>query len=521
MLGTLRQFPGARRTPALAAGVVLAALLLAACGGGEPAPQSPLDQAAIADDGAPAASSPAESPNGVGTKAGAEAGPDVDADGEADAEADAEAETSPPTAPQTRRLLMPDRRCDDCTLVDAAFSAPPGATAYFGVLDGAAYRILVPDDWNGALVLWAHGFSGLNEEGTDLNPALGFGNLMPVRLLPSFGYAWAASTYCSNGFVPALGVDELLRLKDRFVEEVGPPRRVYVLGASMGGATAQLMAQEFPEEIDGALAFCGALGNAAGVDFVASWHAVAAWILGDFPSRPDGDGILAWAARLGTIEDGELHLTPDGDRFAAVIRALTGGDRWGFLAGLAGAWSINWEFGAIVWPDILAGEQARQPGAVISHDSSLAAFDTVDVVYAVDPPGAIDIDALNAEVVRFAATTDARRDPALGIATGGLEVPLLTLKGTGDIETPISLDAAYQLLVRQTGYSDNLVTRAVRRAGHCNFSTNELVRALQDLSLWIEDGIRPAGEDLTGDLAAVGVDFTAPFDPDDPFAPLP
>ena len=384
MLGTLRQFPGARRTPALAAGVVLAALLLAACGGGEPAPQSPLDQAAIADDGAPAASSPAESPNGVGTKAGAEAGPDVDADGEADAEA----ETSPPTAPQTRRLLMPDRRCDDCTLVDAAFSAPPGATAYFGVLDGAAYRILVPDDWNGALVLWAHGFSGLNEEGTDLNPVLGFGNLMPVRLLPSFGYAWAASTYRSNGFVPALGVDELLRLKDCFVEEVGPPRRVYVLGASMGGATAQLMAQEFPEEIDGALAFCGALGNAAGVDFVASWHAVAAWILGDFPSRPDGDGILAWAARLGTIEDGELHLTPDGDRFAAVIRALTGGDRWGFLAGLADAWSINWEFGAIVWPDILAGEQARQPGAVISHDSSLAAFDTVDVVYAVDPPGA-------------------------------------------------------------------------------------------------------------------------------------
>ena len=65
------------------------------------------------------------------------------------------------------------------------------------------------------------------------------------------------------------------------------------------------------------------------------------------------------------------------------------------------------------------------------------------------------------------------------------------------------------------------MTRAVRRAGHCNFSTNELVRALQDLSLWIEDGIRPAGEDLTGDLAAVGVDFTAPFDPDDPFAPLP
>jgi len=45
------------------------------------------------------------------------------------------------------------------------FDALPGTstTRYWGVHGGAGYRIEVPDNWNGELVLYAHGFRGDNE----------------------------------------------------------------------------------------------------------------------------------------------------------------------------------------------------------------------------------------------------------------------------------------------------------------------------------------------------------------------
>ena len=160
-----------------------------------------------------------------------------------------------------------------------------------------------------------------------------------------------------------------------------------------------------------------------------------------------------------------------------------------------------------------------RPGAVIAHVSSLGAFDTVAIVYAGDPPGLVDEAALNAEVIRFAASAADRRNPAWGVATGQLGVPLLTLKGTADLYTPISLDAAYQARVRAAGAEEHLVMRAVRHAGHCNFSEAEVQRTLLDFIAWVERGLVPAGEDLTGDLTAAGVAFTDPFDPGDPLVP--
>ena len=44
------------------------------------------------------------------------------------------------------------------------FEALPGATAYWGVHKGAGYRIEVPENWNGNLVMWAHGFRGTELE---------------------------------------------------------------------------------------------------------------------------------------------------------------------------------------------------------------------------------------------------------------------------------------------------------------------------------------------------------------------
>ena len=44
------------------------------------------------------------------------------------------------------------------------FTALPGATAYWGVHTGAGFRAEVPGNWNGSLVVWAHGFRGTGLE---------------------------------------------------------------------------------------------------------------------------------------------------------------------------------------------------------------------------------------------------------------------------------------------------------------------------------------------------------------------
>ncbi len=73
------------------------------------------------------------------------------------------------------------------------FTALPGATAYWGVHAGAGYQVEVPDNWNGGLVVWAHGFRG-----TDLELTV---DQHPLRelLIPS-GFAWAASSYDRNDY---------------------------------------------------------------------------------------------------------------------------------------------------------------------------------------------------------------------------------------------------------------------------------------------------------------------------------
>jgi hypothetical protein len=63
-----------------------------------------------------------------------------------------------------------------------------------GVTRNAGYAIEVPPQWNGEVVLWAHGFRGNGPELTVDPPAFG----LRERFVGQ-GYAWAASSYDRNG----------------------------------------------------------------------------------------------------------------------------------------------------------------------------------------------------------------------------------------------------------------------------------------------------------------------------------
>ena len=418
-----------------------------------------------------------------------------------------------------RRRLVPNLECADCALEEPAFTPLAGAEAQWGVIEGAGYRIEVPERWNGALVLWAHGFSGLNDSGTDLTKRLSF-SMPPAReLLIGLGYAWATSTYRAPGYVPGLGVDELLIVKDRVAERYRAPRQTLCAGGSMGGATAQLMAQEFPEELTGAVAFCGALGNVWVADYLAAWHTLALWLIGAPPQRLDAAGLVQWARPLGAVDArGRLQLSEAGERFAALIEQLTGGPRWAFREGLAAQWNTSFSVGALTWPSLIESAPFA-PGQVIDLGEAAIPIDTTGFEFGAADSAGLDTERLNAEVLRIASSPQRRRDPGVGAPSGRLEVPLLCLKTTGDLYTPIHLDRDYQRLVEASGYGGNLAARAVRRAGHCSFTASEAAAALSALAAWVDYGAKPLGEDLSGDLATAGVNFTLQYDADDPLRP--
>ncbi len=413
---------------------------------------------------------------------------------------------------------MPDLVAEGYELEAPAFDPLPGARADYGEIDGAGYRIELPEEWNGELVLWAHGFRGLNDAGTDFSRRLTFDDIPARELIIGQGYGWATSTYRANGYVPGVGVDDLLRVKDRVAEAARPPRRTFIAGGSMGGATAQLMAQEFPDAIDAALALCPALGNIWVVDYTVAWHALAHWLIGAPPQRLDAEGMVEWAAPLGWSDAAGLQLTAAGEQFAALIQDFTGGERWGFREGLRQQWNIGFTLGATLWPSVLE-QGAAEPGARLTVADGLPPADTSGHIYRAAPAAGIDLERLNAEVLRVSADPERRRDPGIGLPTGELRVPVLALKTTGDLFTPIHLDRDYQRLVNESGGGHNLIIQTVRRAGHCAFSTAESLAGFTGVIAWRSFGLAPAGEDLQGDLATIGAQFTDPFDANDPLRP--
>src|SRR5262249_20834248 len=147
----------------------------------------------------------------------------------------------------------------DYHTVDPKFDALAGARAVYGTEDHAAggqeaYQIEVPDQWNGDVVFFAHGFRGSVPELTVSMP--------PIReYLIEHGYAWAASSYSENGYDPGIGARDTKNLRDNFARLAGvaEPKHSYIYGQSMGGNVVTVSLGEYPTLYDGALAECGAL----------------------------------------------------------------------------------------------------------------------------------------------------------------------------------------------------------------------------------------------------------------------
>lgn len=375
---------------------------------------------------------------------------------------------------------------------------------YWGVHQGAGYRMEVPANWQGTLVVYAHAFRGNDlSELTVTNP--------PSReAILAGGHAWAASSFSRNRYDVAAGVEDSLALIQVFKERVDAPDSVVIMGHDLGGHVAAVSAQLYPDTYDGALPLCAPLGDTAWFSYLLDFNLVAQALTGLEARFPDltfqqrtREELLR---RLG--EDWPGQRNRQGDQLRQVLLHASGGPRPLFDEALS-AWGQRlFDFGH------MDGTVAGVAGGSV--------IDNRDTVYRLGRQKELSPEEqrLNDRVLRVEREPLTRRGSPLDhvpAVTGDIAIPVLTLHTVGDLFVPLSMQQTYAQRVSAAGNGEWLLQRVVRDVGHCTFSPREEARALNDLLQWIETGMRPGGVDVSDPDAvgspSFGCGFTEPERP--------
>src|SRR6266849_9096897 len=146
-------------------------------------------------------------------------------------------------------------------------AAAAGSVNVTGTNDGAAFKIDIPANWNGTLVLYSHGYVVPSCIPTDptCNPPRDVGDPLTAKYLLDHGYALAGSAYSSTGWAVKDALHDQISLLNYFERTYGEPERTIAWGHSLGGMITAGLVQRNPERFAGALPMCGVLAGAVGV----------------------------------------------------------------------------------------------------------------------------------------------------------------------------------------------------------------------------------------------------------------
>ena len=116
-----------------------------------------------------------------------------------------------------------------CATICAA--APNGEPKVeMGEINGAKFRIDIPANWNGGLVMYCHGYSPIAVSYKE-------GALPPVlAVFTDQGYALAQSGYAAGGWAIQEAVADTEALRRHFATKYGQPKETFITGHSMNAS---------------------------------------------------------------------------------------------------------------------------------------------------------------------------------------------------------------------------------------------------------------------------------------------
>jgi pimeloyl-ACP methyl ester carboxylesterase len=359
---------------------------------------------------------------------------------------------------------------------------------------GASYWIAVPRDWNGVLVLHAHGGPELGAPRAERTAQ----DLKRWAVMVKAGYAWAGSTYHQGGVEVRAAGEDTERLRGIFGAVVGKPRLTILHGQSWGASVAARAAEAYPASFDGVLLTSGVLGGGSkSYDFRLDLRVVYQALCHNHPLpsepayplwqglRPGSSLTHAELARRVEACTG-LNLKPEQRtaeqqrRLATILKVVRIPER-SLLGHLNWA---TWHFQDIAFKRLDGGN----------------AFGNIGARYV----GSEDDDALNADVARY------RADPAAVARfsddtdpTGRIKVPVLTTHAADDPVAFVELDSAFLETMQRAGTADHLVQTFTDEHEHSYLSDAEYPALMEALLAWVTKGGKPTPQQIADRCVAL------------------
>ena len=358
---------------------------------------------------------------------------------------------------------------------------------------GAYFKIVVPDSWNGDLVIWNHGFS-LDEPSAveDLGP------LVDVHL--EQGYAIAASSYRQTGWALFHTADDLSELYQEFVTRFDTPGQVYVYGGSLGGiVTAQAIEQAELGNVVGAMPICGAMAGSriwdGSVDLRLVYDVIAEGIPGAaIPGGAEGlpeDSSLTVTGMSLAVNAATGILLPEGMRSPqqqanlAKILQVTGIPQEFLL--------LDMGYATFALSDLV--HDPIKLGGVIAVGNEGVDYDDSDINSAIQwvTPNPVSNN-------RFGKNY---------IPTGQVgDVKIVQLHTDKDGLVIVENAGEYAQVVPTANLTTAIVVEDI--PSHCGFNAAEVVAAWQSLQAWVAGGSQPSAASIQTTCENVPAEYPGP-----------
>jgi pimeloyl-ACP methyl ester carboxylesterase len=414
-------------------------------------------------------------------------------------------------------------------LVSPVVSALPAAADaghFAGRTANGQWVVDVPQNFNGTLLLWSHGYTFTPVGATD-------GPSAPTRdALLGEGFALAGSSYAGGGAGWAVnqGVRAGVELVSIAKARVGAGRvhRVYAWGNSLGGLITQTLAERNPGLVDGVAPLCGVLaGTNRNLDLALDVAVAVKTLfypllkLGGYASRAQAQANVDAAMAAILLRLGDSSLQPSAAARLLAITDLVGGSSktrdfsgGSFTSTVAAAvetLQTALTYGTVGRYDIeqrVHGNASTNAG-VDYRDRvtplALARYESYG--YA---PGLLTAIAQTIQTYGKRVTARPsirRRADGLGNPTGALADRTVTMHTQYDPLVLVQNERVFARRVAKAGQSARLHQLWVSPpatwtdgsplvsgdgapygAGHCNFSTGDYLAALHTLDTWVSTG---------------------------------
>jgi pimeloyl-ACP methyl ester carboxylesterase len=336
--------------------------------------------------------------------------------------------------------------------------------------------LCLPPNWNGTLVVYAHGYVPpqlpLTLPITELTIG---GQFLPEALLAQ-GFAFVTSSFSKNGYAIQQARDDLNALVNYFNHSFAPhpARKVLAVGASEGGLIVTMLVELRPEIYDGGLALCGPVGG--------------------MPSQVKylGDFAVVFNYFFPSVFSFGVANPP--------VPAITLNDWLNFYAGQAipsAMLSDQNKTNQLFHVTHAARDPSDPVNSAVASAVSVLSYNVLGTPDLIATTGGMPYGnrfklyfgsandlALNFGVERVTSTLAARSYVKnFYQTTGQLRRPLVTLHTTLDPTIPFQHELLYLGRVTLAGHLTNLTVLPVSRYGHCNFTPQEVLGAFTVLTL--------------------------------------